>query len=230
MTATNPRRPQTMTMIAATITATNHDDQRHNLVKFIQRCHEFGCLKSTPLVFLRFHCSGRHGIRCGGHGLWRSRYRPKVVYALCVCVVSLVVSAVDGGPAPVNSDLCEVFVSVVDVNEFTPTFPTRFFFTETVSENRPVGTFVFTAKASDKDAGPFGVVRYQMVPTSAADVGAFHIDEVTGDVTTGMVFNATAKYLSFQYRITATDAGRLNSTVGAIIRVCNHSGLSLLSK
>ena len=133
---------------------------------------------------------------------------------------SLVVSAVDGGPSPVNSDYCEVFISVLDVNEFTPTFPTRFFFTETVPENQPVGTFVFTAKASDKDAGQFGVVRYRMVPTSTADVGAFVINEVTGDVTTGLVFNASATYLSFQYRITATDSGGLNSTVGAIVKVC----------
>jgi len=135
------------------------------------------------------------------------------------CAHSLVVSAVDGGPSPVNSDYCEVFVSVLDVNEFTPTFPTRFFFTETVPENQPVGTFVFAAKASDKDAGRFGVVHYRMVPTSAADVGAFVIDELTGDVTTGLVFNASATYLSFQYRITATDAGGLNSTVGAIVKV-----------
>jgi len=26
----------------STMTATNHDDQRHNLLKFIQRCREFG--------------------------------------------------------------------------------------------------------------------------------------------------------------------------------------------
>jgi len=135
------------------------------------------------------------------------------------CAISLVVSAVDGGPNPVNSDYCEVFVSVLDVNEFTPTFPTRFFFTEKVPENQPVGTFVFTAKASDKDAGQFGVLHYQMIPTSAADVGAFIIDDATGDVTTGLVFNASATYLSFQYRITASDAGGLNSTVGAIVKV-----------
>jgi len=78
---------------------------------------------------------------------------------------------------------------------------------------------VFTAKASDRDAGPYGVVRYQLTPTSEADVGAFVIDEVTGDVTSGRVFNSSATYRSFQYRVTATDAGRLNSTVGAIIKV-----------
>jgi len=138
---------------------------------------------------------------------------------VCVCVVSLVVGAVDGGPTPVNRDFCEVFVTILDVNEFTPTFPTRFFFTETIPVNQPVGTFVFTAKASDEDAGPFGVVRYRMVPTSAADVGAFVIDEVTGDVMTGQVFSATAINSSFQYLITATDAGKLNSNVGAIVTV-----------
>ena len=37
-----PRRPQTMTMTATTMMATNYDDQRHNLVKFVQRHREFG--------------------------------------------------------------------------------------------------------------------------------------------------------------------------------------------
>ena len=30
------------TMTATTMTPTNHDDQRHNLAKFVQRCCEFG--------------------------------------------------------------------------------------------------------------------------------------------------------------------------------------------
>ena len=72
----------------------------------------------------------------------------------------MVLSASDGGPSPVHVDHCEVFISVVDVNEFTPTFPARFLFTETVPENQPVGTFVFTAKASDKDAGTHTFLNY----------------------------------------------------------------------
>ena len=63
------------------------------------------------------------------------------------------------------------------------------------------------------------MVRYQMLPTSPADVGAFVIDEVTGDVSTGLVFNASATYVAFKYRIIATDAGGLNSTLGAIVKV-----------
>jgi len=66
------------------------------------------------------------------------------------------------------------------------------------------------------------------MPTSAADVGAFMIDAVTGDVTTGRVFNASATYSTFQYHITATDAGGLNSSVGAIIKVRLHSIHSLV--
>jgi len=44
-----PWQPQTMTMTAATMMATNHDDQKHNLVKFIQWCREFGDF--SPLGF-----------------------------------------------------------------------------------------------------------------------------------------------------------------------------------
>ena len=66
MTATNndhdghkPQRPQTMTMMA-----TNHDDQRHKLVKFIQRCREFG-------DFLKVH---RYGEFFTFSLLWSSWY------------------------------------------------------------------------------------------------------------------------------------------------------------
>jgi len=40
----------------STLTATNHYDQRHNLVKFVQRCREFRdfLIKSTPPVFHMF--------------------------------------------------------------------------------------------------------------------------------------------------------------------------------
>ena len=60
---------------ASTMTATNHDDQRYNLVKFVQRCREWRFLKSTPLYFSRLHyCDCRSGIHvpCGRHGLWPS--------------------------------------------------------------------------------------------------------------------------------------------------------------
>jgi len=44
------------------MTATNHDDQRHNLVKLIQQCRG-RFLNSRPAVsFSRFHCCGRHCI------------------------------------------------------------------------------------------------------------------------------------------------------------------------
>ena len=69
----------------------------------------------------------------------------------------------DGGPSPINSDHCELFISVEDVNEFSPVFPVRFFYSKKVTENQPIGTFVFSAQASDKDAGYYGVIRYQMV-------------------------------------------------------------------
>ena len=80
-----PWRPQTMTMMTTTMTATNHDDQRHNLVKFI-KSWIWRFLKSMPLVFHVFIAvaimvylvgivvCGHHS--CGRHGLWPSWYRP----------------------------------------------------------------------------------------------------------------------------------------------------------
>jgi len=62
------------------MTATNHDDQRHNLVKFVQGCHELNLAISYKYTvsFSRFHCCGRHDIPCGHRGLWTSWYRPLV--------------------------------------------------------------------------------------------------------------------------------------------------------
>jgi len=43
-----------MAIMATTMTATNHDDQRRNLVQFIQRCREFGNLLKVRSQFFTF--------------------------------------------------------------------------------------------------------------------------------------------------------------------------------
>jgi len=59
-----------LTMTATNHNGHNHDDQRHNLVKYVQWCREFGDLLKARR-FSRFHCCGRHGIpsRCHGRGI-----------------------------------------------------------------------------------------------------------------------------------------------------------------
>jgi len=68
-----------------TTTATNHDDQGHNLVKFVPRCQMTNCSEET--VHLAGNCAvvavmvmvcGHDGIPCGryGQGLRPSWYRP----------------------------------------------------------------------------------------------------------------------------------------------------------
>jgi len=48
--------------VRSTMTATNHDEQRHNLVKCVQRCREFGNFLKVRRWFSRFHCCGRHSL------------------------------------------------------------------------------------------------------------------------------------------------------------------------
>ena len=47
-------RLRASTMTATTMTATNHDDQKHNLVKFVKRCREFGDLLKVRREFFTF--------------------------------------------------------------------------------------------------------------------------------------------------------------------------------
>jgi len=51
-----PWRPQTMTMMASTMTATNRDNQRHNLVKFVQRC-QMSLNVVNRLYIRRWNCA-----------------------------------------------------------------------------------------------------------------------------------------------------------------------------
>ena len=66
------------------MTATNHDDQRYNLVKFVQRYCKFGeFLKSMPFVSHVFTVR-----RYALHGLsYRNSIRPSVTLVHCVHMV-----------------------------------------------------------------------------------------------------------------------------------------------
>jgi protocadherin-16/23 len=136
-----------------------------------------------------------------------------LLFVLCLC--SLVVSAVDNGPLPHSTAYTEVNINLLDVNEYKPAFP-RLFYWEYVSINQPVGTFVVTVKAPDRDAGQYGVVRYYLALIPESANGTFVIDPETGCVYTGVVFTNVSTY---SFKIVAVDAGGLNATAGLLITV-----------
>ncbi|VDL83635.1 unnamed protein product, partial [Nippostrongylus brasiliensis] len=88
-------------------------------------------------------------------------------------------------PYPYHSTECEVFVSVVDVNDNPPVFvsPTQF----QVEENSPrmkifgIGVVPGRVKASDADEGQDAVVYYRIDPESLPRA-EFIIDAVKGDL------------------------------------------------
>jgi len=67
-----------MTMMATTMTAINYDGQRHNLVKSVQPCREYGDFKKVFNVFIdvdvMVHLVAI--VVCGCNGVSPSCYRP----------------------------------------------------------------------------------------------------------------------------------------------------------
>lgn len=67
------------------------------------------------------------------------------------------------------SGVHQVFVIVLDVNDYRPRFTDRVFNTS-VFENEPSGTSVITVKAIDLDEGENGVVFYSMLGNNSGNV------------------------------------------------------------
>ncbi|CAH1785856.1 unnamed protein product [Owenia fusiformis] len=78
---------------------------------------------------------------------------------------------------PSMSATTNVIVSVLDLNEDTPTFDPATY-NARVTENMPVGTSVTTVTATDSDFGDNGVFEYQMTDPS----GTFSVDPQSGVV------------------------------------------------
>lgn len=68
-----------------------------------------------------------------------------------------------------------VHITVIDVNNNNPVFtiPTQ---TISVVENSPVGLSIATAIATDKDAGAFGTITYEIDPTNTVAISLVSVD------------------------------------------------------
>lgn len=85
------------------------------------------------------------------------------------------VVASDSGQ-PMRKGISSVTVNIVDVNDNAPVFSGSY--RARVPENASRGTNVVTVKASDRDSGPRGEVRYSIVSGNVAL--AFAINELSG--------------------------------------------------
>ncbi|XP_028271337.1 protocadherin Fat 1a isoform X3 [Parambassis ranga] len=117
-------------------------------------------------------------------------------------VYELKARASDQG-SPRLLSLCQVVVSVLDINDNPPVFEHREY-TATVSEDVAVGTQVLRVQAASRDTDDNGEISYSII--SGNEHGMFSVDPRTGDV---FVIEPLDYEVSHEYYITieATDGG-----------------------
>lgn len=132
------------------------------------------------------------------------------------------VSASDSSKeSPRRTAFVEIWINVTDVNEHRPQF-SSIIYVKSVIENQPNGTYVFTAQASDRDGGKYGIVRYRLIPENLKDEGMLKIDPETGIVTTNSVLayllhNGVAE--RYHFKVLAEDAGGMNNSVDLYLSI-----------
>uniref|UniRef100_A0A665T5P9 FAT atypical cadherin 1a n=1 Tax=Echeneis naucrates TaxID=173247 RepID=A0A665T5P9_ECHNA len=117
-------------------------------------------------------------------------------------VYELKARASDQG-SPRLSSLCQVMISVLDINDNPPVFEHREY-TATVSEDVAVGTQVLRVQAASRDTEANGEISYSII--SGNEHGMFSVDPKTGDI---FVIEPLDYEASHEYYITieATDGG-----------------------
>lgn len=112
-----------------------------------------------------------------------------------------------------RSAFTTVIINVTDINEHYPKFPVMMYL-ESVLENEPAGSYVFTAHANDKDSGIYGVVTYTII----TNPDFFQIDPVTGIVTTMSIFDFESEN-SYRFDIRAVDQGGFQTRIPVMVNV-----------
>ena len=139
----------------------------------------------------------------------------------------LVVRASDSAQLPLDSPLStvtNVHIRLKDENDNVPKFPVSEYL-EFVGENEPVGTAVFTARATDLDKGIYGKLNYSIVSAAASgftDVEdswkLFKVDSNTGLVTTNAVFDYESRN-RYAFTLRANDMGGKTASVRVRVEI-----------
>ncbi|XP_018787095.1 PREDICTED: protein dachsous isoform X1 [Bactrocera latifrons] len=133
---------------------------------------------------------------------------------------ALVIRACDSAPEPLCS-LQPFRLTLRDENDNVPRFPVTEY-VEFVGENEPVGTSVFTARATDLDRGAYGRLNYSVDHEAAGldDVSwkLFRVDPHTGIVTSNAVFDYEQRH-RYDFVLRATDSGSKSARVKVRIEI-----------
>eukprot|EP00794_Sanderia_malayensis_P006790 gene6790-7556_t len=102
-------------------------------------------------------------------------------------------------------DRTTVYLHVLDINEFTPTFanPDEVI-QKTVSEDLKIGTTILKVKASDSDVGKNGELFYSILSSEVFLVQEFSLHPHTGELTLVQPLNFNKKHV-YSFHIVAQD-------------------------
>nr|KAG5686127.1 hypothetical protein BaRGS_025682 [Batillaria attramentaria] len=128
--------------------------------------------------------------------------------------LNITIIAVDRGQPPLSSSVV-VRVQIQDVNDNLPLFEKDIYQAE-LPEIVPVHTPVLFVKATDKDEGKNGEVRYSIVDEEASKL--FSIDAVTGLITTAAELDAEGQK-QIKFRVQAEDSANSGTRKSGHTRV-----------
>ena len=120
---------------------------------------------------------------------------------------SLTVSCVDHGATRLSSE-ANLFVTVIDLNEFSPRFTNESGYEFHIPESALVGDVIGAIEATDEDAGDAGIVSYSFINSSRAP---FSLHPNTGvlTLTDGLDFETQSRQYILQ-AVASDNAGNSN--------------------
>ena len=126
----------------------------------------------------------------------------------------LTVSAKDEGIPPLESrNLAFVTIRVIDTNDNSPIFDLSSY-SKLVPENVKVGTKILTVRATDKDSGNYGTVKYT-IPLSGLP---FRINSSTGEIFSSFALDFE-KQTAYNFIAVAIDGGKPHRKGFTIVNV-----------
>ncbi|XP_046738187.1 protein dachsous [Diprion similis] len=136
----------------------------------------------------------------------------------------LVIMACDLDPSAPLCALTRLRVHLEDVNDNSPRFPVSEYL-EIVGENEPVGTRIFTARATDLDRGIYGALNYSIVSAAASGFSEiddswrlFAVDSKSGLVSTRAVFDYEQRN-HYAFTLRATDTGGRTAAIRVRVEI-----------
>ncbi|KAM8732216.1 protocadherin alpha-2-like isoform 9-T9 [Acanthopagrus schlegelii] len=141
----------------------------------------------------------------GEHGVSAELMLQKALDREKQSVITLVLTAVDGGKPPRSGSL-RIHVNVLDVNDNIPTF-SKPLYKARVPENAARGTVVIMLNATDLDEGMNSKIFYTFIKRGTADPSnIFDLNPETGEITVKGTLNYE-ETPAYEVRVQARDQG-----------------------